>query len=113
MNPWSVYLIYNGNRTYVGSTTNVVRRLRQHNGEIVGGARSTRAYAGSWYLVTAVTGFSDRSSACRWEKIVKSRARGLGPRQEALQGLLAGICPKGSRYYEVPSGLSLVLNSTD
>ena len=42
---WFVYvLVSNTGRTYVGVTTDVDRRLQQHNGALPGGARSTRAH---------------------------------------------------------------------
>lgn len=104
---WSVYLLSNGTRTYVGSTTDPARRLRQHNGEIMGGARSTSG-KGPWHIVAYVSGFENRSVACRWERIVKCRARGLYPRLHALIDLHQGKCP-GSikrRSYPVPEGLT-------
>lgn len=105
---WSVYLLTSGKRTYVGSTTDIIRRLRQHNGEIVGGARSTRG--AKWQMVGYVYGFENRSDACRWEKLVKSRARGIGQRYNALVNVSEGICPtyRNRKQYEVPPGLILV-----
>ena len=46
--PWYCYILRNssekyGKLTYNGSTNNPYRRLRQHNQEIVGGARYTKA----------------------------------------------------------------------
>lgn len=32
------------NKTYIGVTNDISRRIRQHNGEIAGGARSTRRF---------------------------------------------------------------------
>lgn len=102
---WSVYLLVSGNRTYVGSTTDPHRRLRQHNGEIVGGARATRGK--KWELYVWVSGFENRSSACRWEKLVKMRARGKIPRCIALEELVfLNKCPAGRRDYLVPAGLN-------
>ena len=46
-------LINSNNHTYVGSTNNLARRLRQHNGEIVGGAKSTRG-KGPWRFLFTV-----------------------------------------------------------
>lgn len=103
---WSVYLLSNGTRTYIGSTTDVKRRLRQHNGEIVGGARSTRGH--KWNLVMYLSGFPNRSSACRWERILKCRARGKDKRQQAFYSVFVGLCPEGRGLkYVVPLGLSL------
>lgn len=44
MSQWSVYLLQCADDSlYCGITTNIVRRLRQHNGEIKGGARYTQS----------------------------------------------------------------------
>lgn len=40
---WVYFVCCADNSLYTGITTNVSRRLRQHNGEIVGGARYTSA----------------------------------------------------------------------
>jgi predicted GIY-YIG superfamily endonuclease len=107
MSNWCVYLLYNSRtkRTYIGASTNVPRRLRQHNGEIRGGARSTRKGAGDWKLVCWLGGFETKSSAYRWEKLIKSRARGKVGRHSAfMQVGIFGNCPEyGKRKkYEVP-----------
>ncbi|KAH9321562.1 hypothetical protein KI387_016201, partial [Taxus chinensis] len=59
---WCVYLIISADmrKTYVGVTTNFKRRLRQHNGELNGGAKASRA-GRPWQSVCLVHGFKDRS----------------------------------------------------
>jgi predicted GIY-YIG superfamily endonuclease len=101
---WYVYLLYSSKtrRTYVGATTDPTRRLRQHNGEIVGGARSTRKGAGTWSLVCYLGDFKDRSTCYRWEKLVKSRASGFRDRFLAMQLVSAGSCPVSKRYPKRP-----------
>ncbi|CAK9170536.1 unnamed protein product [Ilex paraguariensis] len=61
--PWSVYLILSTNipiKTYVGVTTNVSRRLKQHNGELRGGAKASRA-GRPWVCACIIRGFKDKS----------------------------------------------------
>lgn len=106
---WSVYLLTNGSRTYVGSTTDPARRLRQHNGEIRGGARATRKSGSSWAICLYVTGFRNRSEACRWEALIKKRCRGLASRANGMRGLTIGSCPPGRVEYQVPKDLRAVL----
>lgn len=55
------------NSTYNGSTNNLVRRLRQHNGEIVGGAKATRG-KGPWVYIGIWEGFQTHKEAlsCEW-----------------------------------------------
>lgn len=60
-------------RSYIGWTINLGRRLRQHNGEISGGARSTRGR--KWRLHTCVGGFPDDASALHFEYVWKHPTR--------------------------------------
>lgn len=68
---WSVYMLVNdrGN-TYVGIARDVARRIRQHNGEIVGGARATKG-RGPWRLLHEEPGYAGRSAAQSREYYLK------------------------------------------
>ncbi|KAJ0693233.1 putative GIY-YIG endonuclease [Helianthus annuus] len=66
---WSVYLILSTNppiKTYVGVTNNFSRRLKQHNGELNGGAKATQA-GRPWICACIVQGFESKSEACKFE----------------------------------------------
>lgn len=73
-NDWVVYILRCADGTlYTGVTTEVERRLRQHNGEIVGGARYTRVrrpVALVWHQVC-----ESRSQACQYEAQIKALPR--------------------------------------
>ena len=84
--------------TYVGATMDVDHRLRQHNGQLKGGAHATtmRVKKGeTWRRVVYVSGFPDWIAALqfewRWKQLSrKSKLKNpLERRQEALQTLLA------------------------
>ena len=68
MKPYFVYLLSSltKNRTYVGCTYDLRRRLRQHNGEITGGAKRTK-YGRPWKMLCYVTGFPTRRTALQFE----------------------------------------------
>lgn len=108
---WTLYLLWNHKlqQTYLGITTNLSRRVRQHTGQIKGGAKATKRERSHWALISIVEGFKNRSEAMRWEKLVKLRCRGLTTRDMALQRLEQGICPEGKKPYKVPSGLRYIL----
>ena len=63
------YILQNDDnqRTYNGYTVNCVKRLRQHNGEITGGAKSTRCSKTCKYICI-VSGLPDNINAlqCEW-----------------------------------------------
>lgn len=100
---WNVYLIYNPNlnRTYIGATTDVTRRLRQHRQEIVGGARSTSKDP-DWRLVGYLSGFQSQSDAYRWEKILKLRCKGYRQRVNGLLTIASGKCPENPKKPKAP-----------
>ncbi len=54
------------NRIYVGYTVNLPRRIRQHNGEIAGGAKKTKKWR-PWIPLCHIRGFYDESTALRFE----------------------------------------------
>lgn len=58
------------NRTYNGFTNDPKKRIRQHNGELVGGARYTKKFGNScWEIYALVRGFPDHINAlqCEWK----------------------------------------------
>lgn len=62
---------------YVGSTTDPSRRVRQHNGELKGGAKCTRANR-PWRVVKVYGPYENRSSAFKAEISLKRGKRGEG-----------------------------------
>lgn len=54
------------NATYIGFTVNPARRLRQHNGELVQGAKRTRGKR-PWEMVLLISGFECRQHARQLE----------------------------------------------
>lgn len=53
-------------KTYVGYTVDFAHRLRQHNGEITGGAKKTHRFR-PWLPVCVIKGFANESQALRFE----------------------------------------------
>ncbi len=77
MQSWTVYVLVSvrTERTYVGVTNDVRRRLDQHNGQIPGGAKATRA-GRPWRLGCTHGPFEDKGEALRIEFRLK-RFRGM------------------------------------
>ncbi len=99
--PWYCYLLCSEkkhNRTYVGSTCDVHRRLRQHNGLRSGGARYTRAYR-PWRHALVVKGFPDRTRALQFEWAWKHPRRSRYLRQERKTLLKHGLHGVRGRMY--------------
>ncbi len=91
---WHVYLLLNdaNTRTYVGATVSPDRRLRQHNKELVGGAKATSG--DHWTRVCLISGFPDERAALQfewtWKHLGRKGGRGhcLERRYKALAELL-------------------------
>jgi predicted GIY-YIG superfamily endonuclease len=96
---WSCYLLHTTvdvpyATTYIGSTVDLDRRLRQHNGEMAGGARSTAVRKGEWEVAACVRGFLDQGSACsfeaRWKRLAR-RKKGAAAKIEVARSLISLI----------------------
>ena len=71
---WLVYLLLCADGSlYAGVTTDMVRRLRQHNGELCGGSRYTRARQPVSLVWTQTA--TDRALAQQLEARVKKLSR--------------------------------------
>ena len=74
MSTWHVYLLHcSDNTLYCGITTDVPRRLDQHNGLRPGGAKCTRARRP--VTLCASRPCADKSEALRLERHIKSLPR--------------------------------------
>lgn len=71
---WVVYLLQcSDNTIYCGVTNNLQRRLRQHNGEIKGGARYTSARRPCALIYQEI--YEDKSQAMKREYEIKQLSR--------------------------------------
>jgi predicted GIY-YIG superfamily endonuclease len=83
------------NLTYNGSTNNIVKRLRQHCGEISGGAKAT--HGKQWEVYALVTGFRTHVNclSCEWrikkptnKKVRPAKFCGVAGRIKGLNNVL-------------------------
>ena len=91
MTAYYVYwIVSDTHRSYIGATIDPRRRLRQHNSELVGGARRTRG--GLWHFQCIVSGFRTWKEALQAEwafKYHSRHCRGIPSRQSAIERVLA------------------------
>ena len=89
-------------RIYVGYTIDFDRRLRQHNGEIKGGAKKTEK-GRPWVPICHIKGFYEKSSALRFEwKIQHSK----NPRPNSISNIsmiLKNLIDKGDGVLPWPN----------
>jgi structure-specific endonuclease subunit SLX1 len=117
---WKCYLLATNDggsqKTYVGVTPDLDRRLRQHNGLLSGGAKAT--HGRQWERICHVAGFPDHTAVLqfewRWKQLSRKR---LGPplecRLQALQELLGLERPTSAAiaYSEYPEPLDVVIET--
>jgi predicted GIY-YIG superfamily endonuclease len=106
--PWHVYLLLSADskHTYIGATCDPERRLRQHNREAAGGARSTAGY--TWRRAALVSGFNDKIEALqfewRWKFLTKTSPPGkpIERRLDALHRLFI-LFPRADELTYIPT----------
>lgn len=78
------------NRVYIGYTLDFPHRLRQHNGEIVGGAKKTHKWR-PWYPICLIKGFYESSSALRFEYRLQHPGRRKKAGEDAITFTLQNL----------------------
>ena len=109
--PFCCYIIANGNRTYNGYTNNLTRRLRQHNGEIKGGARATTRVAGGWEYIAVLYSYewtAQRAMLHEWTIKYPTRRR---PRPSMYQGPVGRIRSLSIVLPQIPENTTLCIAS--
>ncbi len=94
---WYCYIIKSidpnyPNHSYNGSTNNIVRRLRQHNGEIKGGAIRTQI-ARPWKFYAILKGLPDHINAlsCEWRVRYPDNRRKKEKKYKGVNGRIVGL----------------------
>jgi len=96
---WYCYILRNKlgqfkHNTYNGSTNNPMRRLRQHNEEIKGGARATHGKGGAWEICAMLSGFPGHINAlsCEWRmKCPSGRPGKREAKYQRVQGRISSL----------------------
>lgn len=97
MSSWYCYIIKSTdpshpNKSYNGSTNNPIRRLRQHNGEIVGGAYRTKI-GQPWIYYAVLKGMPNHINALQCEYAIRyplSKRKKL-PKYKGVNGRIVGL----------------------
>lgn len=84
MKQWYFYLLQNNKCTYAGVSVDPVRRLRQHNKELKGGAKYTTSKSSDWTHLCIIQGFRTKIEALQFEWAVKHTKRIKGSRIQKL-----------------------------
>jgi predicted GIY-YIG superfamily endonuclease len=109
-----LYVISNpAGKTYNGYTIDFERRIRQHNGELVGGAKYTSAQGGPWlYLIRLVCPFLThrRALSMEWSMKYPTNRRPCPARYRTPQGRIEAMAlvlsnPKFADVVEAGLGL--------
>jgi predicted GIY-YIG superfamily endonuclease len=121
---WNCYLLRTcdggSQKTYVGITPDLDRRLRQHNGLQSGGAKAT--HGRQWERACHVRGFPDHTAALqfewRWKQLSrppKAYGQPIERRLRALQQLLALDRPTSAAqpYAEYAVPLEVVMEALE
>ena len=91
MSEYICYILKCNNYTYNGCTNNFKRRIRQHNGEIKGGAKCT-SRRGPWEPYCIITGFKDNIEALQTEwRIKKVEGRRRARKYCGAEGRIKGL----------------------
>ena len=98
-------------RTYVGVTNDIQRRLRQHNGELVGGAKATRN-GRPWNVWLTVEGFPTQKSTLQFEYMWKHMPPKQSHGKKSRLSKLAALLNKEQWTKQAPLASSIPLTVT-
>lgn len=91
---WCCYIIKSrdSNNSYNGSTNDPVRRLRQHNGEISGGAFRTKQHR-PWDYIAILKGLPDHINclSCEWRIRYPNNKRKKEQKYRGVMGRIVGL----------------------
>ena len=93
MSEWKFYIIVKDRCTYAGVSPDPERRLRQHNGEIKGGAKYPLSKGSGWKHACIIEGFPTKQNALQFEWAVKHcpprNKGGLRARMEKIKDVMS------------------------
>lgn len=121
------YFLFTGsNKTYIGATVDVDKRLRQHNMEITGGARATKIQVirgETWNRACYITGIPEWRTALqiewRWKQLGRTQFKHIkNPIERRLYSLkkllsLEKPTEKAIPYEAYPSGPPQIVWDSD